>query len=99
MVAVLRIGLGRAGIARVQALERSQRCAHQIGDRAVLLGDRLFQTDALVIAAFRHHGGARRGERHRGRPLFEIAAEFHVEAIREPQLAQQPGHRLTVPPF
>ena len=32
-------------------------------------------------------------------PLFEIAAEFHVEAIREPQLAQQPGHRLTVPPF
>ena len=146
MVAVLRIGLGRAGIARVQALERSQRCAHQIGDRAVLLGDRLFQTDgidahahlidpfaraeaqcrddepdaeivrgahggpfplrerdpivgALVIAAFRHHGGARRGERHRGRPLFEIAAEFHVEAIREPQLAQQPGHRLTVHPF
>ena len=47
MVAVLRIGLGRAGIARVQALERSQRCAHQIGDRAVLLGDRLFQTDGI----------------------------------------------------
>ena len=93
--------------ANARARPEAQRGHHQPGPQVVLgaqrgpvvVAQRHPRMLRIVVAAGRHHRGAGRGESDRGLSPGQIRAEVHVEAIRQPQPAQQRRQGPPVQPF